>query len=264
MRYILCEDSGSGRQFYECIKRILDAKDVVIRSSYGNRNYSVVLEELYDELQRGDKLLLAFDNVESGEKFVPVEIVRDATYTCEQIGAELWLARYYCFEEIFLSCDELINMCRKVSKNRVIHRLLPALVLVQNAIINGEEYYGTEHPDILKAMQVLDGSDKNKESFCALLLQSITHELSCRFEINKGHLGQCWLCDCCLVELGKHKIEGRCQYCTKPYRKKSKNYMCSKYCTYCMADRTSKEKLEYLEKHTLSTKFYSFAEFYMN
>lgn len=245
MHYILCEDEKSGKIFFENISSIFKNVSCDIRSTKGNTNYNNYLNSILKMLKRGDSLLLAFDNIGSKKGFNPSEIILKAKTACLGVGAKLWVTKYYCFEELYLSYTEFINMCEHFSKNsKRLEELLPTLKYVNSCILEQKEYFDRNNPLVDCVIKMFDKAGGNKENFCSTLLENSTRELKGIVTIKKNSFGICWLHSC------------------SDLRFKNKDYICNNLCIFAMKNSDGLSKLFDLENNSMCTLYTPFSVFF--
>ena len=235
MKYILCEDSGSGFEFFKYLKDIYStSEECEVRTTYGNSGYSDCLEELVQELKTNDTLILAFDSVEVENNFNPKNIITAAKYYCEQVGAKCYYTVYYCFEELFLSYNYLEEMFQSGSYNKSDKSLwVNILHYLHDSIHKGNEYY-IDNNDLVKYVkETIKKAGRTKEKFTKAVLTHISGSISGDFKITGGEFGKCWLVSCDCV------------------RMKNKAYRCNE-CNSRFKGKVDIEKLFELEQNSLS------------
>lgn len=247
MRYILCEDTGSGFKFFESVRDAYGFDDSTCKviSSNGNQQYQDCMTALLGTLNSGDKLLLAFDNIGIVDNFNPKTIVALATNKCKQLGVDLWYTSFYCFEELFLSYKELKHLCSSIKgKDAELQTMLVALSHVNTCIFSSTEYYDRETSCISDVIKIAPKAGKNKEHFCSELLRRLTARLRAEkmgvFYISKSVLGKCWLDSCTSIRLGT-----RCSDCISNLK-----------------DKDAKDKVLYMECNSCTRLHNSFSVFF--
>lgn len=243
MHYIICEDEGSGYQFFDCISKICNTPCKLV-SSRGNQNFSMKLLEVAEELNNGDKLLLAFDNIGVVKGFNPKDIIIKAVEICRIKNVNLWITMYYCFEEVFLSYSELHRLCKYFAPtDNKLSQYEQVLDFVRTSIMNNEDYYDKFNPLVSNFINDIKRAGENREHFCDALLANVSRLIKGKLSINKGSLGACWLSNC------------------NDLKFKNKDFICH-CCNYCMKDKSSVDKLLNLESNSASVLYRPFSDFF--
>lgn len=234
MKYILCEDSGSGYKYFEYLRDTYSSKDKCkVLSSNGNSNYQDYLENLIKELRQGDVLILAFDNVEVDKGFNPKNIIFSAKYNCEQLGVKLYHTAYYCLEELFLSYKYLEEMfIAGEYKGEDKEKWVAILHYICDSTHKCKEYY-IDNELVNYVKQVSKKAGKTKEKFTKAVLTHVSGSIFGDFKITDGAFGKCWLTSCDYVNI------------------RNKDYKC-RNCSLRFRNKTSTEKASELEQNSLS------------
>lgn len=133
--HIITEDEGSGKIFWECINdQFLSSKANIIVAR-GVTNLDKKLRENYKAkiINFGDCVMIAFDNTGTLQASAQMEkLNKHAT----EYELNLFFTTYYCFEEIFLSFEYLIdwiNPKMKLNEKAFID-------FVRCSILNNQDY----------------------------------------------------------------------------------------------------------------------------
>lgn len=235
MQYILCEDSGSGFLFFQCIRDIYSSKtecDVI--TSYGNTNYRDCLENLKTVLKDGDTLILAFDSVEVEKNFNPRNIINSAQYFCEKNNIHLYYTTYYCFEELFLSYKYLTGMFYDGNYNKNDKEIWGKILqYICDSIYAMEDYYNKNDELVKYVISIIPKADKTKEKFTKAIMTHISGSICGDFKIYDGKFGGCWARSCDSIVMN-NKVY-RCSTCNSRFKGKN-----------------SKEKINELESNSIS------------
>lgn len=246
MKYILCEDSGSGLIFFQQLSKYFSKEDCKVLTSSGNSTYLDSLESLINDLSEYDTLILAFDSVEITDNFNPRNIINTAKYYCDLINVKLYYTCYYCFEELFLSYKFLKDMFISGSYNKDDKDLwYDILNYIYTSIQSGDDYYDSSNDFVKYVKQSTDKARKTKEKFTKAVLTHVSGSIFGDFKITDGHFGNCWLTCCSDVNI------------------RNKQYRCSK-CNSNFKCANSMEKLLELEKHSMSAKVIPFSNVISN
>lgn len=245
MYHIICEDKGSGFQFFKYIADIYSNNSYNIVSSDGNQNFLDKLSEVADILKSGDRLLLAFDNIGVMNKFNPKEIVSKAHKICSKKKVGLWHTKYYCFEEVYLSYSEFFRLCQYHSNDKSeLKQYISVLDFVRKSIMSQEDYYDKDNPLINDFIAHIKRAGENREHFCDALLENTSRWVRGNVTICKGSFGECWLRSCDDAKV------------------KNKEYTCNNLCNFCMRRNRADEKLSHLENNSLSVLYLPYSDFF--
>ena len=233
MKYIICEDSGSGFTFFKTVRDICFTEDQCeVVSSYGNTNFQDTVKAIIEKLKQGDFLMLAFDSVEVSEDFNPKNIIISAQYGCDKAKATLYYTTYYCFEELFLSYDYLADMFMNGSYKKDDKELwMKLLNYIHDSIFSGNDYY-VDNELVSYVKSIIKKSNRTKEKFIKAVLTHISGSIRGDFKITDGSLGKCWLQACEIATFT------------------NKEYRC-KNCIYNFKGLNASEKLIEIEQHSL-------------
>lgn len=250
MFYILCEDSGSGKDFYKGLCRaFLPNGGYLVDDTHGNKGYLSYLDNFINQnkLGHGDSLLLAFDNVESSKTFDVASIIEFAEDISSKRGVSIFYTEYYCFEEVYLSYDGFLEYVGKrlLSGNDSSSAWYSALKYVHDSIQSEQKYYIRENDNVKFVISMAKYADLGREKFCKALLHNTSRELGQSFTISSGSLGKCWIISCSDISM------------------KSKEHFCSK-CGYCCKSCDSKEKYLDIDKRSMCSNSIPFSEFFIN
>ena len=218
MKYILCEDSGSGFQFFRRVRDICSSKEECkVLTSNGNSQYLNCLEKLILELETGDILILAFDSVEVEVGFNPRNIINTAKYFCHQKNVSLYYTIYYCFEEVFLSYQYLEEMFELGTYSKDDKDIwLSILHYIYESIHSGNEYYIGNHDLVEYVKSIIQKAGRTKEKFTKAVLTHISGSILGDFKIYDGAFGNCWIVPCNDIKM-KNKSY-RCIMCNSRFK----------------------------------------------
>ena len=185
-KYIWCEDSGSGLQFWKTVFSVLD-KDIQVQSKGSNTRLRRAAEKISDD---GNQYFILMDNaIDNADVLREVKRLKreikdkDNVETINIHSFEYVLLSFkYLADWIFAKEDDLKDKRKKFLDARRI-------------FIDLQENGGIAS-DLKELKEKLELSDAmNTEQISAKLLFEITRNTG--FETNKGHLGQCFVADCC-------------------------------------------------------------------
>ena len=252
MLYIITEDSNSARDFWQCVARTFRSAESFLlvpfpigsdgRTASGNTTLKAQVLSIFPKLQAGDKVFAAVDCVANNAKgFSAHDFVKWGTRLCMKKGAEFAATSYWCFEDLYLSYDEVLTMYRKnsVAENVVVG----ALQYVHDHLQNGTDYFDTSQ-EIQNFIDLHSSAGKNREHFANELLMEVTRALkgSGHFAITKSEgafykSAECWLRDCSNI---KEKMASQ-QIIN----------ICDKKCEYCCKDKGTADKLIDLDTRSI-------------
>ena len=220
--YIITEDSNSARDFWQCVAQTFRSVDSFLLVSFpigsdgqtasGNTTLKAQVLSIFPKLQAGDKVFVAVDCVANNTKgFIAHDFVKWGTRLCMKKGAEFVATSYWCFEDLYLSYDEVLAMYLKnpVAENVVI----AALQYVHDNLQNGTDYFDTSR-EIQNFIDLHNSAGKNREHFANELLMEVTRALkgNGHFAITKSvgafrKSAECWLRDCSDIKEDVLKME---------------------------------------------------------
>lgn len=242
MRYVICEDSGSGYQFFNDLTFCFGvSSECRVISSNGNMNFYDTLVNVLPFIVKGDKLLLAFDYIGISDRFDPNEIIEYAIRYCTNVGAEYYWTTYFCFEELYLSYIRLHDMFW--SSRNASTDWLDALDYICERINSGVNYFDLNHPSIKFIISQASYANRGREKCAKAVLYNITRKLLGQFTISDGNFGRCWLHTCGTFDFSNIRVA-----CTK--------------CVLCNHCRESYDKAIDLEGNTISQFKSFFSKFF--
>ncbi|SES28788.1 hypothetical protein SAMN04487884_12712 [Butyrivibrio fibrisolvens] len=221
MIYIITEDSKSGYDFWKIVfETFLDSDDFEIIVAAGNRFLQKCFNDTLDrccDLQ--DSILLIFDNIDDTSNFNPGNLIEYCKESCEEKGVRFYFSDFYCFESIFLSYKEMLNMtsdCKPVIKDTIEY--------VNEAINQGFGYWDSTDDIVDNFLDQYGSEAKNREHFEAELLSIATRGIGFgQFHIEKStfNKGKCWLYRCADIQSTMNSYvrdkdcDTRCRYTNK-------------------------------------------------
>lgn len=250
MLYIVTEDRNSARDFWECVATTfketnefilvplpIDAKTNTVNG--GNTTLKTQVSNIFPKMKKGDTLFVAFDVIGKTTDFNPVDFINKTRSRCIKNGINFRYTTYYCFEEILLSYDELLEMYKKgfAAGNYV----LDALQYVNDCINNHIDYFNNDSR-IQNFIANRNEAGHNREHFTNQLLIKATEALKGHFKMSKrtGAMrgtGECWITDCGVVQ--KNWVPEQVQR------------VCNESCLYCCKNQSGREKLMDLNNRSL-------------
>lgn len=197
----------------------------------------------------GDSLFVAFDNIgistrinsKTGVKvgFDSGDFIRNTTQKCRLCNVNFYCTTYYCFEELYLSYTELLNLCIRDCK---IADLCKALSYVQNHIKAGTEYFDRNNQNVQYIANLRADALYNKEHFADALLYQVTYNIKHgKFTISKERKKNCFL-KCRIDSCDNLRVTDKVL--------SNSTFMCD-HCKFNMANNTDIDKLLDLEKKSL-------------
>ena len=250
--YIITEDSNSARDFWQCVAQTFRSVDSFLLVSFpigsdgqtasGNTTLKAQVLSIFPKLQAGDKVFVAVDCVANNTKgFIAHDFVKWGTRLCMKKGAEFVATSYWCFEDLYLSYDEVLAMYLKnpVAENVVI----AALQYVHDNLQNGTDYFDTSR-EIQNFIDLHNSAGKNREHFANELLMEVTRALkgNGHFAITKSvgafrKSAECWLRDCSDIKenMAQQQVIN----------------ICDKKCEYCCKDKGTVDKLIDLDTRSI-------------
>lgn len=240
MLYIITEDKNSARDFWEAAASVYRDSGTytlvpLLNNDGGNTTLWNQVVCLAKALRRGDELFIVLDNVSATKTFNPYDLLYNTSQLCKRIGVRFSHTKYYCFEEVILSYDYIIELSKTKYKD--------VLEYVNKCINSNTEYFNILNMHKTVSDFILNSGHRipNKEHFANELLIEVTKSIYGHFKITKrrGSLsssGECWINSCHNIRknMGEHQIFS----------------MCSK-CEYRCKDCDIKYKIKHIEEHSL-------------
>lgn len=252
MIYIVTEDNTSALSFWkEFMKRSKEPYEFVLETLISNGelklggNWTLKTQIRYADkhIKAKDTLFIAFDtmslkgtykpiksksNTKNTEnKFNPGDIIRMGNNLCKGKGCKFIYTLYYCFEEMFIMNDEIINLCSNI-KNKTMYKVL--VDMHDKIKANQFKFSYFKRTKMYKEL-----SSKyhisNREHLDNLILAYCTQQISPgKFKINKKDkifevtgVAACWIQEC--QDIQKEFLKRnewynskRCNNCTYKYK----------------------------------------------
>lgn len=216
MIYLVCEDEGSGYIFWKAVVREFCGENVVCSTSRGIGSLIRKVEEL--KLTDKDCLIVAYDNcggpdiIDISEKLISMHIKQ---------GFKLIRTTYFCFEEMVLSFERLVDF---IGRENISSRLIDLIDTMQKCsniseLIDKRAIY----KDIIR-------TDCTLENTYSEVLKLVTSLSKRQITVDKSKIGACWIRDC-------HRINGY-------------GYICGSCVYSCNSCLNKRDKLIYFEKHS--------------
>lgn len=276
MLYVVAEDIGSARTFWLNVINNTKCKgNYIVSDTYINKNGVTItgvnggkdalkykINYLFNNsLSKYDTLFIILDNI--GENFSndmsSFDFIDNTAEKCKNRHINLITTAYYCFEEVFISYDEIESMYKslvdKTGNNIANKDIVATLDYIKTKLSSDEEYYDINCKYIQNAISLFNTQLKyNREQFAAALLEYITKQLYGRFHITKGKTGfECMMLSCdevrqcisnSILNRGKKNIS------ITNYI----NILCNNKCTYECKNCTSLNKIDNIFKNSILNK----------
>lgn len=222
MFYFVCEGEKDKAE-YSFVSRLIELYNYN-NSSFklialnGNKNIQGKVDSIIkDNCVSGDTLVLFFDNIESINGIVVYDLLNSFITSCMKKGVCFRYTTYYCFEELFLSYDKLLDLIRNDLHKSLVGK-------IQQCIMSGSNYI-----DCLDSIEIsklnkllsLDITKTTRETISASLLSVVTNVINGKFHISKDEIEDCWLYSCKDLSL-PYKCN-RCNYPIKDILSKIKD-----------------------------------------
>lgn len=185
-KYIWCEDTGSGFQFWQAVFAVID-KEILVQSKGNNTRLRYSASKISDD---GNQYFIIIDNdVDNADMLRELKRLKQETKAKNNVR----MINIHSFEYVLLSFKKLEEWVFAAADELKIKR--EKLLEVRRIFIELLEHGGNASElSILK--NNIDFPEKlNTEQLSAKLLYEITKNTG--FETNKGHLGQCFVINCC-------------------------------------------------------------------
>jgi len=234
MLYLVSEDRNSGLYFWDTVAKTFKGEEKYRiagdKITGGNKNIENVFNTIKSKLEEGDQVFIILDQIVDSDDNIRIRnILRRIRRECTSRKVGVKVTSYYCFEELYLSYDEVIDMYSKCYK--VKNEVMIALNYVNNKINKAEDYYISDE-EIRGFVQSVNSKITNRERLAAALLNEVTIRLTNGlFRINKSEntlakSGKCWLEDCTKIMESMRSKESekciRCEYECKMQNTKNK------------------------------------------
>ena len=249
--YIICE-GDKNKSEYIFARAVAEAyitqKEYSILPSGGFDNIIYSFDRLEGLLKPGDVVALFLDSVDSDDfelehGYTVPQLIAEMYDRCTECKCTFSHTTYYCFEELFLSYTRLIPL---------ISRFEPGIVSsirdLQSEMNSGGDYHTTlvstnKYDSLLRLPDCSHIKEhwRTREYVSATLLKCITLRLGGNWKISKDSIGKCWISDC--------SDEGFMKY------------LCEK-CKYELHGCTLKEKIEDLDKNSVSQLYDPFSSLF--
>ena len=163
MIYIITEDSCSGYEFWELVcNTFLEEGCFELLSGKGNlslrREFDNVFEKCIDSQ---DSIILIFDNIANTSKFNPGNLIAECKQKCLDKNILFLYSDFYCFESIFLSYEEILNMTFDC-KNAIVK---DTIKYVNESINKGTGYWDSTDDRVDYFLNDSGIEAKNREHF---------------------------------------------------------------------------------------------------
>lgn len=242
MLYIITEDSNSAREFWDKAASVYRGAGtytmVPLLKGGGNTTLKAQIDEAFTFMESGDELFLVIDNIGRIHNFWSRDIISKTNVRCMRKGIRFAYTKYYCFEELYLSYSELLNMSNNKYKD--------VLSYVSVCLNSGTEYFDKNNLDarIINFFNIIGHSAGNKEHFANELLASVTNTVYGKFKIHKSSnvfksAGACWVEDCIAIQ--------------GDMSPKEKESVCGGKCTFHCKDCKTKDKIQHLNSNSILT-----------
>lgn len=231
MVYIVTEDRNSARDFWTIVANtFIGSKNYVLEplpvGGGGNTRLQEQVTNVFTKIRKGDILFIAFDNIANTKSFVPSDFIMRTVARCQQVDVMFKHTAYYCFEELFLSYDELVRLSVDYKNADIIN-------YVSQSINNAVDYYvDPVIQDYIK--QNIDINLSNREHLLNYLLVEASKTIKGYFKITKSGQcfdknAECWVKDCTQIQsrMSEQQIDN----------------VCNNQCQYCCKGKTTRDKL---------------------
>lgn len=251
MIYFMAEDSNSAHTFWiHVLETFADAytevnTDAQGKKVYGNSSLESRVNHALARTRPGDSLFIAFDNIGSPlapdgyAAFDSGDFILNTEEKCRQKQVRLYITNYYCFEEVFISYEELESICLKDGDAK----LAATVGYVREQINRGSDYFDKNNPHIAYIMSIAKDAGTNKEHFADALLYQATRSIEHGyFAIGKEQdgFGRCWITACEEIRHRKQSQRAR----------SALTYFCN-HCAYTAKNADTKQKLLDIENRSV-------------
>lgn len=189
-KYVWCEDSGSGFDFWTYLFRELDP-DIIVQSKRSNSDLRKAVASISED--NDDYYYILVDNAVDNP-----DVLREVKKLTEisQRKKQVVILKIHSFEFVLLSFKDLENWIFAPEDD--LRESRKDLLHWKDIFVNA--FTDLQNADILNTVkEALKYSKKyNSEQLSAKMLFDITRNTG--FETNKGNLGKCFVVDCCTWE----------------------------------------------------------------
>lgn len=189
-KYVWCEDSGSGFDFWTYLFRELDP-DIIVQSKRSNSDLRKAVASISED--NDDHYYILVDNAVDNP-----DVLREVKKLTEisQRKKQVVILKIHSFEFVLLSFKDLENWIFAPEDD--LRESRKDLLHWKDIFVNA--FTDLQNADILNTVkEALKYSKKyNSEQLSAKMLFDITRNTG--FETNKGNLGKCFVVDCCTWE----------------------------------------------------------------
>lgn len=241
MVYIITEDSNSAREFWKIAADTFIgigkySLEPIPAGGAGNTTLQSQVINVFSKIQANDILFVAFDNIGNTSNFVASDFLNKTIARCKQKNVCFKFTTYYCFEELYLSYEELVRL----SNN---HKDANIISFVSKCINSGKDYYN----DTLIQNYIQNCTNtviNNREHFLNHLLMEACKVIKGHFKILKrgqcfSTTGECWVKDCMQIQ--------------NTMQPQQVNNVCNNQCQYCCNGKTVVDKLMDLNNKSIFT-----------
>jgi hypothetical protein len=188
-RYVWCEDSGSGFQFWRAVFSVID-DDIIVQSKGNNTRLRQAAEAIEAD---GNQYFIIMDSAIDN-----ADVLRELKQLRRGIAGKknVKVINILSFEYVLLSFKSLEDWI--FAENDSLKARKADILDVRRSFIEIQEK-GGDAGSLDKLKEHMHYSEStNTEQFSAKLLLAVTRHTG--FETGKGYLGTCFVSDCCSLK----------------------------------------------------------------
>lgn len=242
MTYIITEDSNSARDFWKiAADTFIGAGKYILEpipaGGSGNTTLQLQVTNVFNKIQANDTLFVAFDNIGNTNNFNPYNFLKTTIERCNRAHVNFKFTTYYCFEELYISYDELVRLSNS-------HKDANIISFVSQCINSGIDYYNDAKVQNY-IQQCTNSIITNREHLLNHLLIEATKCIKGHFKILKrgqcfNGTGECWVKDCVQIQ--------------NTMQPQQVSNVCNNQCQYCCNGKNTMDKLMDLNNKSLFTR----------
>ena len=249
MIYVISEDEGSGLSFWKIFfeSYFKEYQIITSNSNAGNLTLQYQLDEALSRTSANDTIFIAFDKIYSSSGFDTGDFLNVAMEKCRRKSVDLYVTKYFCFEEIYLSYPELETMIRKDGRDL---SLANVALYIREMIEKDEDYFQSNKQVREQIESKRKDASQNREHFADAALYNLTRTIKHGyFTIDKSKrngINKCWTSACDDIRNTKKKdISYMCDNCSYSQKDASRidklNDLCKKS---CLVDNSDSEPID--------------------
>ena len=207
--HFLCEGAESKSEYIfisSIINEFNTSQSYELYCADGNRNIYSKFLEITTNFKEGDIFILFFDNVETIDDYLVVDLIEDIKKYCDKRRVIFRHTDYYCFEELFLTYSGALEVSSMDSKFK------SEVFRISESILNRIDYFKVCDLSYWRdRYKHRAGVLATREKLSSYICVELTGSIRGNFKINKNSIGSCWISDCKDTTLHKN-VCSQCRY----------------------------------------------------